>query len=61
MTNCHVLLEIVQSAEVCCCCVAMWHWVLRWLYHGLPHGMLVGPTYQVSMVVGLMTELEVDQ
>jgi hypothetical protein len=52
MTNCHVLLGKVQSAEVCCCYVAMWHLVLRWLCHGLPRGMLVGPTCQVNMVVG---------
>jgi hypothetical protein len=37
---------------VCCGCVAMWHWVLRWLCHSLPRGMLVGLTCQVSMVVG---------
>jgi hypothetical protein len=49
----HVAIGIVYSIEVCCCCVAMWHWVLRWLCHGLPRGMLVGPTCQISIVVGL--------
>jgi hypothetical protein len=37
---------------MCCCCVSMRHWVLRWLYHSLPRGILVGPTCQVSLVVG---------
>jgi hypothetical protein len=27
-------------------------WVVRWTCHGLPRGMLVGPTCQVSVVVG---------
>jgi hypothetical protein len=51
MVYSHVAISVIWSAKVYCCCVAMWHWVLRWLCHGLPCGMLVGPTCQVSIVV----------
>jgi hypothetical protein len=43
MTNYYVSLGIVQSAEVCCCCVVMWldlvMWLMMWTSWWVPRDM----------------------
>jgi hypothetical protein len=60
MTNCHVAIEIVQFAKLCCCCVTMWHvsaevalpWLATW------H---VGETHMSGQYSGGAHMAEVDQ